>query len=153
MGKTRNFIRTVPMLPDHPHGRGENYLNLASVIIRIGPSPRAWGKQLLVLEFIARFRTIPTGVGKTKAGRCALRLPPDHPHGRGENLPQVPGVDGIDGPSPRAWGKLSMEEEKRHIERTIPTGVGKTRATIQAACSGFGPSPRAWGKLTRNILF
>ncbi len=70
------------------------------------------------------------------------------------------------GPSPRAWGKHAMKNDKGYVNRTIPTGVGKTtrhcpycgaftdhphgRGENVPGSSGSGstdgPSPRAWGK-------
>ena len=32
----------------------------------------------------------------------------------------------MDGPSPRAWGKLIRLQNEMNALRTIPTGVGKT---------------------------
>ncbi len=51
---------------------------------------------------------------------------PDHPHGRGENHRNRADGAEVNGPSPRAWGKLTIEASKLNPMRTIPTGVGKT---------------------------
>ena len=75
-------------------------------------------------------------------------------------------IEGADGSSPRAWGKLKHVEADRVFKRTIPTRVGKTPFSGSVAI-GYtdhphargenlskrvfvnvvaGPSPRAWGK-------
>ena len=72
------------------------------------------------------FRTIPTGVGKTKDSFFNLLIHADHPHGRGENHCSNKSYWKLLGPSPRAWGKLRPFPNLITVERTIPTGVGKT---------------------------
>ncbi len=88
---------------------------------------------------------------------------------RGENHKVAEQAEALDGPSPRAWGKLLLAAPVPRIARTIPTCVGKTPYR-QTSCgdardhphvrgendaSRFhavwrcGPSPRAWGKQYR----
>ena len=76
------------------------------------------------------------------------------------------------GPSPRAWGKLTLKGVFSMTRRTIPTGVGKTFQQILLMSTSTdhphgrgenvppsarhlftsGPSPRAWGKLVQPVL-
>ena len=90
----------------------------------------------------------------------------DHPHGRGENPRAVLARMEDCGPSPRAWGKLSVLIRFPPVRRTIPTGVGKTSSRRDSPADSAdhphgrgenwtklsenlpenGPSPRAWGK-------
>ncbi len=132
-----------------------------------GPSPRAWGKPLSCGIGPMDRRTIPTGVGKTSRAGAMTGQPPDHPHGRGENLLSWHARLNPAGPSPRAWGKPQRDGAAIINTRTIPTGVGKTQGwSIRGGglsdhphgrgenaspdsrmLRNSGPSPRAWGKL------
>ena len=134
--------------------------------IEIGPSPRAWGEQVLSCTPEAVDRTIPTGVGRTFAWIIVKEPPADHPHGRGENSSVRTGIVLPTGPSPRAWGEPGSCHRVGQLSRTIPTGVGRTgdkmahgapvtdhphgrgENTCRRAArrNGCGPSPRAWGE-------
>ncbi len=171
VGKTCHSSKTTRTLSDHPHGRGENFQCDTVTIQSSGPSPRAWGKHIpRPIENLIR-GTIPTGVGKTGPRSSSPLVNPDHPHGRGENLiPRIP-YRLRPGPSPRAWGKHTVPTKPVTPKRTIPTGVGKTRALGFGYCGNWdhphgrgendfvpsqapvigGPSPRAWGKQSLTI--
>ena len=111
---------------DHPHGRGENAWAAKAETAICGPSPRAWGKQLAGNDVVDRGRTISTGVGKTLTLKASHDRCSDHPHGRGENWIRRKNKFAAVGPSPRAWGKLISDKLIKLVNRTIPTGVGKT---------------------------
>ena len=81
-------------------------------------------------------RTIPTRVGKTDRWRSGPSKRTDHPHARGENVAHALLDQRQNGPSPRAWGKLILEDDAVIQLRTIPTRVGKTR------CSAGGSRAR-----------
>ena len=106
VGKTSASSTRSPGSSDHPHGRGENLVFIHPSCAILGPSPRAWGKRFGETIVLMLFRTIPTGVGKTKTQRRQPGISPDHPHGRGENLLEFRSSFCFPGPSPRAWGKL-----------------------------------------------
>ena len=108
VGKTHFPRFPGQQTPDHPHGRGENSIHACARIFINGPSPRAWGKHLSAVKFGFLFRTIPTGVGKTRMDNITFCMVADHPHGRGENELITCLVEGVIGPSPRAWGKLQQ---------------------------------------------
>ena len=151
---------------DHPHGRGENVVEMENGERYVGPSPRAWGKPRAALPVLPVPRTIPTGVGKTAVVKVDGDQVTDHPHGRGENSNGYRAHVERAGPSPRAWGKHNMRVAGDSVSRTIPTGVGKTyenagsfvplsdhphgrgenRVNFQTGNLRCGPSPRAWGK-------
>ena len=172
MGKTNVGYGGTNSPADHPHGRGENIRQKAEVGSYGGPSPRAWGKLRGEVRRVARQRTIPTGVGKTIRHHRNRYQKADHPHGRGENTVRKKRMRLGRGPSPRAWGKPLGERLLDVVERTIPTGVGKTRGRSRRArrltdhphgrgensdsmatndkC--YGPSPRAWGKPSQRTL-
>ena len=170
VGKTWSKPTTRVSLSDHPHGRGENSSKVSHAVGSFGPSPRAWGKHREVRQPRPGIRTIPTGVGKTPQPGPAVSPMADHPHGRGENSGQHGDHLGNIGPSPRAWGKLDEMRGGGRMVRTIPTGVGKTKAQLDGDSANAdhphgrgendeeyaesptecGPSPRAWGKLPRR---
>ena len=170
VGKTKNSSAARRAAADHPHGRGENTTISIEAFALSGPSPRAWGKLTGVHRHVRQKRTIPTGVGKTFLDVDDDAHAADHPHGRGENVPQTINGATVIGPSPRAWGKRSAPHHDPRPSRTIPTGVGKTARTrphrrgkadhphgrgentgsLTTMLLGLGPSPRAWGKLPRR---
>ncbi len=45
VGKTYRLSMRGARNTDHPHGRGENHIRETYLKSKIGPSPRAWGKQ------------------------------------------------------------------------------------------------------------
>ncbi len=85
VGKTPALPPLFRISPEHPHGRGENFLAVLFVILFFGTSPRAWGKPAYKGVDTMRSRNIPTGVGKTCPLSARGRLRSEHPHGRGEN--------------------------------------------------------------------
>ena len=89
VGKTRALARQLARTPVHPHGRGENSSASSAITTTSGSSPRAWGKQADPAPAYRTERFIPTGVGKTGIRACRPRVPPVHPHGRGENPPNT----------------------------------------------------------------
>src|SRR5438552_3632839 len=72
----------------HPHVGRENGFCASPRTPSCGPSPRAWGKQVVHLEAKDGLRTIPTCVGKTAWESARSTTQSDHPHVRGENLSQ-----------------------------------------------------------------
>ena len=85
---------------------------------------------------------------------------------RGENWDLQKKYKVLIGPSPRAWGKSTIQEQSAEPYRSIPTCVGKINGakikkiskTVhphvrgenckgdKSASTHHGPSPRAWGK-------
>ncbi len=106
VGKTRPAVSLHHVPAVHPHGRGENFVQLDDGPVRSGSSPRAWGKPAIGAITTHERRFIPTGVGKT--------------------LPMVSAAVVAPGSSPRAWGKPPLGVILRYAIRFIPTGVGKT---------------------------
>ena len=85
VGRTSTGRTPFPRHTDQPHECGENCAGLAGVTYQSGPSPHAWGERFRSCASGARFRTIPTGVGRTCRAQCGNLSGADHPHGRGEN--------------------------------------------------------------------
>ncbi len=169
VGKRCSRARNARRVSDHPHARGEECSSPKIWSSMTGPSPRAWGRAWRRVNRVRKTRTIPTRVGKRCRGRSPSRATWDHPHARGEELPEVAAVMREGGPSPRAWGRVRHSRREEHDRRTIPTRVGKRSSRLIAAalardhphargeegapCQGagplLGPSPRAWGRVPR----
>ena len=126
---TTGLTRTAPpSTPGHPHVRGDYLDRVAAAQLAGGPSPRAWG--LLANPDVPPFfrRAIPTCVGTTGIHLPARGPQTGHPHVRGDYVPIEPYPTAPDGPSPRAWGLLSLRRAGGPARRAIPTCVGTTRA-------------------------
>ena len=106
VGRTPAASSAAFSLSDHPHVGGENESVKFGGQLLTGPSPRGWGERDASLGVPAGLRTIPTWVGRTRAG-----VPP-----RGH----------LDGPSPRGWGEQIEGMLDADGVRTIPTWVGRT---------------------------
>ena len=164
---SRAYRRMIPT--GHPHRRGELR---AGVLLRsecYGPSPQAWGTQVVTAADPKPHRAIPTGVGNSGWGSDQQAARAGHPHRRGELSSARSASFSSAGPSPQAWGTPPRPGcRPRHL-RAIPTGVGNSHPSSLAppappghphrrgeldllqtrAGPGCGPSPQAWG--TRHI--
>src|SRR5699024_3109559 len=149
----------------HPHVRGACTGLQVSELGKNGPSPRAWGLRVRGVPRSSWWRSIPTCVGPASSSRSSGEGTSVHPHVRGACvLLQVVGGRHV-GPSPRAWGLLSLKVVRGNGLRSIPTCVGPAGEALArvawapvhphvrgACCPGtaqrlacVGPSPRAWG--------
>ena len=166
MGKRCREPPTPRRCPDHPHVRGEKNHTIQGKHYFVGSSPRAWGKGTTTSVSTVLTRIIPTCVGKSTPSSSRWRIQSDHPHVRGEKSSSISLFSGINGSSPRAWGKARGHAAASSAERIIPTCVGKSMASILRRtaftdhphvrgekimigiriCLGAGSSPRAWGK-------
>ncbi len=126
VGKTRGMHAVGSLGEEHPHMRGENAFGRLSTPVVPGTSPHAWGKLRRKLKLDGKHRNIPTCVGKTARRRDVHNGRTEHPHMRGENLPEseTPLICG--GTSPHAWGKPRQRGFRAARPRNIPTCVGKT---------------------------
>ena len=122
--------------PDHPHVRGEKCPLGSRLGVRHGSSPRAWGKDCLIVCCFFGCRIIPTCVGKSGRRIEDGARETDHPHVRGEKaIPRFPVVFQF-GSSPRAWGKGGGRFGRRRWPRIIPTCVGKRHTPKGATVCG-----------------
>ena len=121
--------RALPILPVHPHGRGDNARCNRDDRASCGSPPRAWGQYVVRASRHPNYRFTPTGVGTMliSAGRDIARAV--HPHGRGDNnLPDsVKTTKG--GSPPRAWGQCRRRRGTLRRVRFTPTGVGTILAS------------------------
>ncbi len=130
--------------------------------------PRAWGRPISSDIMHLLPGNTPTGVGKTIFWPVAYLSKQKHPHGRGEDKPQLEQVTLSLETPPRAWGRLLLIRNLWPIPRNTPTGVGKTISYCYLGCllkkhpHGRGEDlfpcyvlsctletpPRAWGRPT-----
>ena len=138
--------RAPVLLGVHPHARGENCSATAPGVGTTGPPPRAWGKHLEERRALETDRSTPTRVGKTARRRQRRALPSVHPHARGENVTSQPASPNVDGPPPRAWGKLQHDLVSTPTRPVHPHARGENYSLRQYRSDQRGPPPRAWGK-------
>ena len=170
VGKTQTGAAHSHHSSEHPHVRGENRQSKRPQSRNAGTSPRAWGKPRVDRLCSEPRRYIPTCVGKTILYLLIEVIYSEHPHVRGENVEVVLITAGMNGTSPRAWGKRPHRPGDAALLRNIPTCVGKTPSRevqpVQAAehphvrgeninsrinlVIWFGTSPRAGGKQRRD---
>ena len=101
--------------------------------------------------------------------QSGTRMPPVHPHGRGDNALKCNNNGRKRGSPPRAWGQCSFAGDSARCDRFTPTGVGTIalkRFVVAAAAvhphgrgdnflvrtpalDGDGSPPRAWGQWGR----
>ncbi len=166
VGRTATHSHTKAKDSDHPHTRGENEDPHPKCCSIGGPSPHAWGEQVLSEKSNLYIRTIPTRVGRTTADPYSKNTLTDHPHTRGENLSDRCVAENLFGPSPHAWGEPVHDSEYVLDYRTIPTRVGRTPTAsewyaappdhphtrgenvlpFRGSAKKPGPSPHAWGE-------
>ena len=170
MGTIRNLVSIRAKSAVHPHGRGDNTGKAPVFRTPIGSPPRAWGQSTLVVPDARAPRFTPTGVGTMQIRRIFLKIPSVHPHGRGDNSPNVAYPVLQFGSPPRAWGQ-SVRALVDMIElRFTPTGVGTIKAIASLASNSsvhphgrgdnkmrirqigtlVGSPPRAWGQSDRG---
>ena len=95
----------IPLMPVHPHGRGDNEVQLAPLITSDGSPPRAWGQWRFAVAGGVQVRFTPTGVGTIVEMTPPAQRTSVHPHGRGDNSLWRGGGQWLDGSPPRAWGQ------------------------------------------------
>ncbi len=171
VGTARRRPTSPPCRTDHPHGRGDGLPIDDPVRIVVGSPPRAWGRRPDRRVRGSRKRITPTGVGtaRSSSGRHVSRA--DHPHGRGDGMPNPPRRPSVHGSPPRAWGRLRRGAGCGAVGRITPTGVGTAGegrgltavdpdhphgrgdgCSEQAACfNRHGSPPRAWGRPPREL--
>ncbi len=156
----------------HPHGRGDNALNIAKDFLQHGSPPRAWGQLIEDKGGAGSGRFTPTGVGTTLFDSVALCVRAVHPHGRGDNQTTLELLTVIPGSPPRAWGQRRRRGVRGRGRRFTPTGVGTTWPTRRVSTAtavhphgrgdnvivpavllvDLGSPPRAWGQLGMRRL-
>ena len=116
-------------------------------------------------------RNIPTRVGRTCKDSSLCITYQEHPHACGENIILAFLSRFLIGTSPRVWGELGHQEQRKTIRRNIPTRVGRTKPCKGLVCTSpehphacgenlvsiaptgasIGTSPRVWGERKSRI--
>ncbi len=155
-------------IPAHPHARGEHQAASAAATIDDGSSPHPWGTRARARFGATSRRFIPTPVGNTAFSTRSGRLPPVHPHTRGEHGLLNTTLRRFGGSSPHPWGTLLLKTRRYESIRFIPTPVGNTlplaagsgavpvhphtrgehSAPYDDVTTYSGSSPHPWGTLT-----
>jgi len=104
VGNTSHERLDPPLLPVHPHARGEHVGIVESFCGRLGSSPRPWGTPAVHDSISLPNRFIPTPVGNTAAYMAKLSVTSVHPHARGEHWVDLASTVADVGSSPRPWG-------------------------------------------------
>ena len=89
----------------HPHGRGDNAIEVFAYLLAAGSPPRAWGQSRGLYAESSVLRFTPTGVGTIDTSACARSPRAVHPHGRGDNIIDRIACRYQPGSPPRAWGQ------------------------------------------------
>ena len=131
---TPTGVGTIPVLRSarlmyavHPHGRGDNFIGAGAAAQIEGSPPRAWGQLRRCSAKHEHARFTPTGVGTMPRRQSGTRMPPVHPHGRGDNALKCNNIGRKRGSPPRAWGQCSFAGDSARCDRFTPTGVGTMR--------------------------
>ncbi len=128
VGRTSRAGTPAWSWPAHPHGRGEDLSDSASVPVEDGSPPRAWGGLAGDQQVRDAPRLTPTGVGRTSARPQRAAGTAAHPHGRGEDTWCWLAYRPMTGSPPRAWGGREVPAGPAAAGRLTPTGVGRTNA-------------------------
>ncbi len=111
---------------DHPRVRGEQVDGQRSDDRPVGPSPRARGAVLLVLEGFDLGGTIPACAGSRPEPAVWPPLRRDHPRVRGEQRRAATSSRDSPGPSPRARGAVAGAHRRGGGMGTIPACAGSS---------------------------
>src|SRR5699024_8038761 len=126
VGKTADGRSSGPTRRKHPHRRGEDVPCAPCMTSAQETPPQAWGRLVHDHAIKRPSRNTPTGVGKTRTHRDALRYRWKHPHRRGEDRSVYGSSFGRLETPPQAWGRLRIASSALCKRRNTPTGVGKT---------------------------
>ena len=113
VGNTSPPRHSRPLLPVHPHARGEHNMLKGCCLTFSGSSPRPWGTPHPHIRPSAPDRFIPTPVGNTNALRRLAGCSPVHPHARGEHLNRMAGSSARCGSTPRPGGTLFAKKSQK----------------------------------------
>ena len=144
-GKTIIF-RVVPAVnEEHPRARGENASPMWPEVIRMGTSPRTWGKRERNKMFLPDTGNIPAHAGKTTSEFTVVKSEEEHPRARGENCENSKTPRPGRGTSPRTRGKPPHSALTLRYSRNIPAHAGKTLCS-KTSGSKKAEHPRARGE-------
>ena len=171
VGTTHWHPPGYPAVKDHPHVRGDNHYcvrNGAGIHritptcvgttislpicknLAIGSPPRAWGQHIPAHLQKLGDRITPTCVGTTGEGPGIDIANKDHPHVRGDNVPESPVGIAVRGSPPRAWGQRCGISARRPMCQDHPHVRGDNVVNGILTAIPIGSPPRAWGQPWRE---
>src|SRR5690606_13684271 len=98
----------LPVLPVHPHVRGDGRRWVSTVLDPCGSPPRAWGRLHHRQQPAPRDRFTPTCVGTARWKGSISGGASVHPHVRGDGPRNQVGQQPPFGSPPRAWGRHTL---------------------------------------------
>ena len=131
---------------DHPRAGGATWLPAASMMARMGPSPRGRGNPPVLDIVFDDTRTIPARAGQPPGVRLWTRHPGDHPRAGGATISTKGMRKSAWGPSPRGRGNPSAARSCGSSPGTIPARAGATSVHRSLVAIEKGPSPRGRGQ-------
>ena len=151
---------------DHPHAYGDKPSSNRSVVREKGSSPRVWGQETHMTEYVFPIGIIPTRMGTRISHSKSAAMSGDHPHAYGDKTMSLTGTKTLSGSSPRVWGQALASGAGRVYPLIIPTRMGTSRKyaknhkqqkdhphaygdkeqTERYISFQAGSSPRVWGQ-------
>ena len=144
-GSTRETIRGVYGVGDHPRACGEHSIRLYPKGIGMGSSPRLRGAHPDSQVDCRRRGIIPALAGSTERTLDKMRRTGDHPRACGEHSMSSSSLDSSAGSSPRLRGARDIFNESVGQSGIIPALAGSTLRP-SAKNSASRDHPRACGE-------
>ena len=151
VGKTPQAPRSPAPRRKHPHGRGEDAKGYTDRNDHVETPPRAWGRLCAAWRWWLGVGNTPTGVGKTRLGRCPLTAGRKHPHGRGEDVMPSTFSRTSARNTPTGVGKTLAASAAAEAAEKHPHGRGEDKPRIRASVRLRETPPRAWGRLFMRV--
>ncbi len=129
-----------------PHPRGDGPPARVRAVLELKFSPPAWGWSGRGFRDYMAALVLPTRVGMVRSWCGLWNSCPRSPHPRGDGPCQTRLSCRCRGFSPPAWGWSVVEQDRRLLNKVLPTRVGMVRAGgpgLQR--SGCSPHPRGDG--------
>ena len=136
----------------YPRARGESLVNINSLSIRQGLSPRTRGILRLAVQSNAIDGSIPAHAGNPNTSFAKGRLWRVYPRARGESAIAVTGALALVGLSPRTRGILCKALWALFVLGSIPAHAGNPFGNCASTCS-FRVYPRARGESCDRLLY
>ena len=109
---------------DHPHAYGDKPSSNRSVVREKGSSPRVWGQETHMTEYVFPIGIIPTRMGTSRKYAKNHKQQKDHPHAYGDKVMILLLTVLALGSSPRVWGQEAPLLVCNDNIRIIPTRMG-----------------------------
>ena len=149
-GKTCLLMGGSSPVRAHLRACGENGIEDAKCVSRLGSSPRVRGKREEHRRDLRDPRLIPARAGKTVRRWASGTATRAHPRACGENEYDDQGGPSRFGSSPRVRGKLYASGFPKNVNGLIPARAGKTTPATHTT-SARRAHPRACGENAMSV--